>query len=43
MFHLYVFKQKPNEYIINYILQQYLGHLNEGKTELESLINAFQD
>lgn len=43
IFHLHVFKQKPNEYIVHYILQQYLGHLNEGKTELKSMINAFQD
>ena len=43
MLHLHIFKRKPNEYIVHYILQQYTSDLEEGKTEIKSMVHAFYD
>src|ERR1035437_677744 len=38
-FHLHIFKHKPNEFIAQYIFKQYFIHLEQGETEIKSLVH----
>lgn len=41
--HVHIFGNKPEPHIALYISKQYFFHLNEGKTEFDSLVHAFLD
>ena len=41
--HVRIFNHKPDTFISQYIFQQYFIHLNENKTEFDSLVYAFLD
>jgi hypothetical protein len=41
--HFHIFKHNPNSFIVEYIFQQYLAHLKQDKTELNSMVHAFND
>jgi hypothetical protein len=41
--HVHIFGTKPDINIAQYIFQQYFVHLDEGKTEFDSMVHAFFD